>query len=168
MGRAALADPQTFSIEQERLSEELSRSFETLFTEIVYEESPGSWTVDYGAASREGISAKEADALASFMESPLPVEEEPAVTTYDLESYARCVVYNFAHIPLSPEDAVAIGTLLRDKQWKTAADKIVATAALNGATAMLDYGISAVGGPVVWVGKLALYAGSCAIGEQLN
>ena len=99
---------------------------------------------------------------------PWQIEAEPTVTTYDLGSYARCVVYNFAHIPLSPEDAVAIGTLLRAKQWKAAADKIVATAALNGATAMLDYGISAVGGPVVWVGKLALYADSCAIGEQLN
>lgn len=45
--------------------------------------------------------------------------------------------------------------------------QITQVAALNGATAALDYGISAIGGPVVWVAKLALYAGSCALSEQL-
>ncbi|MDU0478783.1 hypothetical protein QVA66_05980 [Staphylococcus chromogenes] len=159
---------QSFSPEQENLSNQISQSFETLFTEVVHEESPGIWTVNYDAADRLGISREEANSLAAFMEAPLPSEEQPAITTYDLGSYARCVVYNIAQLPLSPEDAIAIGKLLKDRQWKAAADKIVATAALNGATALLDYGISAAGGPVVWVGKLALYAGSCALSEQLG
>lgn len=69
---------------------------------------------------------------------------------------------------MSPQDAAAIGNLLKAKQWRAAAEKITQVAALNGATAALDYGISAIGGPVVWgVAKLALYAGSCALSEQL-
>lgn len=70
-------------------------------------------------------------------------------------------------MPMSPQDAAAIGNLLKAKQWRAAAEKITQVAALNGATAALDYGISAIGGPVVWVAKLALYAGSCALSEQL-
>ena len=64
--------------------------------------------------------------------------------------------------------AVAIGSMLKNKQRKAAADKIVQVASVNVATVALDYGISAIGGPVAWVGKIALYAGPCAISEKLD
>lgn len=155
---AVSLDHPTGSSREEALSQELSQAFETLFTEVVYEQSPGVWKVNYDAAEREGVSVEDAQALAKLMESPLSDQSETTVTTYDLGTFAKCVVYNIAQFPISPDDAIAIGRLLKDKQWKAAADKIVATAALNGATSLLDYGISAVGGPVAWVAKLALYA----------
>lgn len=153
--------------EQEKISQELSEGFETLFTEVIYEQSPGKWSVDYEAAERENVSAEEAESLVEFMEAPLPDETQPSVSAQSLGTYAECVVWNFAPVPMSPQDAAAIGNLLKAKQWRAAAEKITQVAALNGATAALDYGISAIGGPVVWVAKLALYAGSCALSEQL-
>lgn len=153
--------------EQERISQELAESFETLFTEVVYEQPSGSWVVDYEAAEHENVPVEEAEALVGLMEAPVPDETQPTVSTQSLGTYAECVVWNFAPVPMSPQDAAAIGKLLKDKQWKAAAEKITQVAALNGATAALDYGISAIGGPVVWVAKLALYAGSCAVSEQL-
>lgn len=153
---------------QEAISQEISQGFETLFTEVVYENAPGSWSVDHAAAEREGVSLEEAEALAKIMEAPVPSEDEPSVSTRSLKTYAECVVWNFAPVPMSPQDASAIGALLKNKQWKAAADKIVQVASVNGATAALDYGISAIGGPVAWVGKIALYAGSCAVSEKLG
>ena len=60
--------------EQEKISQELSEGFETLFTEVIYEQSPGKWAVDYEAAERENVSAEEAESLVEFMEAPLPDE----------------------------------------------------------------------------------------------
>lgn len=155
--------------EQESISQELSEGFETLFSEVIYEQSPGKWSVNREAAAREGISINEAESLVKFMEAPAAPhsQEAPSVSDRSLGTFAECVVWNFAPIPMSPQDAAAIGQLLKEKQWKAAADKIVQVAALNGATAALDYGISAIGGPVAWVAKIALYAGSRALSEQL-
>ena len=117
----------------------ISQGFETLFTEVVHEDSPGSWSVDHAAAEHEGLPLEEAEALAESMEAPVPSEDEPSVSTRSLKTYAECVVWNFAPVPMSPQDASAIGSLLKNKQWKAAADKIVQVASVNGATAALDY-----------------------------
>ncbi|WP_293953026.1 hypothetical protein, partial [uncultured Corynebacterium sp.] len=115
--------------EQEKISQELSEGFETLFTEVVYEQSPGKWAVDYEAAERENVSAEEAESLVEFMEAPLPDETQPSVSAQSLGTYAECVVWNFAPVPMSPQDAAAIGNLLKAKQWRAAAEKITQVAA---------------------------------------
>ena len=74
--------------EQEKISQELSEGFETLFTEVVYEQSPGKWAVDYEAAERENVSAEEAESLVEFMEAPLPDETPPSVSAQSLGTYA--------------------------------------------------------------------------------
>ncbi|WP_141759371.1 hypothetical protein [Corynebacterium sp. HMSC04H06] len=160
----------TNSDKSAEITRELSESFETVFTEVVSEQPTGQWEPNYENAAKHGLSAQEADALAEFMETPLSQErhpEQPDIATRDLGSFAECVVWNIAPAPMSPQDAQAIGRLLKDKQWSQAAEKITQVAALNGATAALDYGISAIGGPVAWAAKLALYAGSCALNEQM-
>ena len=101
------------------------------------------------------------------MGSPASYPDGAAVTTYDPGTFGQCVVSNALGIPLSWADGQEIGRYLRHKQRKLAADKIVSLAAVYGATALLEYGIKALG-PAVWAGQLALYAGSCAVNEQIR
>ncbi|MEJ4112644.1 hypothetical protein ACGE24_04455 [Corynebacterium kroppenstedtii] len=70
-------------------------------------------------------------------------------------------------LPLSPDDAVAIGNLLKEKRWNDAARKVIAVASLNGSAALLKFGFGAIGGPVGLAAKLAISAGSCALGEKM-
>lgn len=150
-----------------RLSQELAEGLEKVFTEVVYEQSPGNWVVDYVAAEREGISVEDAESLVKMMETSVPDTPHPIIGEQGLGSFGICVLGSFSHIKVPMADAVVIGRLLRAKQWRAAAEKIVQVAALNGATAALDYAITAMGGPAVFAARLALYAGSCALSEQL-
>lgn len=57
--------------EQERLISVLPESFETLFTEVVFEQSPGKWTVGHEAAERESFPVKGAEPLQALIRAPL-------------------------------------------------------------------------------------------------
>lgn len=162
------SDPASFTSDQEQLSNGISNGFETFFTEVIYEESPGDWAINYDDASEMGLSREDADIIAAFMGSPDSYTDGAAVTTYDLGTFGQCVVSNALGFPLTWADGQEVGRYLKNKQWKLAADKIVSLAAVYGATASLEYGIKALGGPAVWAGQLALYAGSCAVSEQIR
>ncbi|GGG74509.1 hypothetical protein GCM10007338_09840 [Corynebacterium pelargi] len=56
------------SQEEQQLVDSVEQGFETLFTEVVRETSPGVWEVDPEAAARYGISLEEANALARMMQ----------------------------------------------------------------------------------------------------
>lgn len=172
---AATAQPdpssQTLSAtEEQELISQLESGFETVFTEIIQESSPGVWEVNPAAAAENGISTEEAESLAALMESsPSDLENDPRneISTRDAGSYARCVVSDAIGLPLSPDDARAIGNLLKQKRWRDAAEKTIAVASLNGSAALLKYGFGAIGGPVGLAAKFAISAGACALGEKM-
>lgn len=157
--------------ELRQAEEDLAQGFETLFTEVVYETSDGRWGVNEVAAEEYGLSVEEAKRLASYMESgdfPETGDGHAGYATRDLESYASCVVSNILPIPVDPITLRDVGKLLRDKQWRAAAEKIIANAALDGAQGFLEFGIKgALSNPVFLAARLALYAGSCAVAEHL-
>ena len=81
---------------------------------MVKEVSPGVWEVDYEAAHGHGISDNEAKELAHIMETETaPTDPSSRYTTRDAGSYGRWVVYDALGFPLSPDDAAAIGELLK-------------------------------------------------------
>ncbi|PRQ10295.1 hypothetical protein C1Y63_12255 [Corynebacterium sp. 13CS0277] len=155
--------------EKQEVTEELADSLETLFTEVVYEDPEGNWSVDYASAEAYGISPDEADVLLELMSSPERLDNSGTHirSKRDLQSYGECVAWAISPSPISRLDAIAIGEHLANKRWREAAEKIVAVASLNGATGLLKYGVAAIGGPVGLAAQLAVIAGSCAISEKM-
>ncbi|AZA12139.1 hypothetical protein [Corynebacterium gerontici] len=155
------------SQEEQQLVDNVEQGFETLFTEVVRETSPGVWEVDPEAAARYGISLEKANALARMMEGK-PIDSSGGHTRQkrDLQSFARCVAYDALGLPLNPEDAYAVGQLLKQKRWRDAARKIVSTAAIDGSANLLKYGVMAVGGWPAIAAKIAISAGACGLSER--
>ena len=77
------------------------------------------------------------------------------------------MIFDVVGIPLSCDDAVAIGRLLKERRWGDAAKKVVAVASLAGASELLKFGYGAIGGWPAVAAKLAISAGSCALSERL-